>query len=92
MTKSSLSSNYHQYYTNLKAAYYTQHYRISHSKLDELELVGRWCGHYRPVCCPTERRDRHIESMETTLTTNHRLTVIMVLPCTYHSGSIEVFW
>ena len=33
----------------------------------------------------------HIELMVTILTTNHRLTVIMLLLCTHHSGSIEVF-
>ena len=33
----------------------------------------------------------HIELMVTILVTNHRLTVIMLLPCTHHSGSIEVF-
>ena len=33
----------------------------------------------------------HIDLMVTILVTNHRLAVIMLLPCTHHSGSIEVF-
>ena len=33
----------------------------------------------------------HIELMVTIIVTDHRPTEIMLLPCTHHSGSIELF-
>ena len=67
-------------------AFYTQNYM-------NLDLSGAGAVTTNPfvILSNPEIAILHIELMVTILVTNHRLTVIMLLPCTHHSGSIEVF-